>query len=95
MRKNWPSDSGDEVSDRRGEQAAETKQNWQVDQGNSCVTNGPPKGKMPSEAPFSCLWLVMWSKAKAEIQTGKNSCKKKTPAFSIEKRLFCGAAIRI
>ena len=32
---------------------------------------------------FSGLWLVMWSKAKAEIQIAKNSCKKqrKRPLF--------------
>ena len=33
---------------------------------------------------FSCLWLVLWSKAKAKIQTTKNSCKKqrKHPLFA-------------
>ena len=32
---------------------------------------------------FSCLWLVLWSKAKAKIQTTRNSCKKqrKRPLF--------------
>ena len=32
---------------------------------------------------FSCLWLVLWSKAKAKIQTARNSCKKqrKRPLF--------------
>ena len=33
---------------------------------------------------FSCLWLVLWSKAKAKIQTTRNSCKKqrKRPLFN-------------
>ena len=54
------------------------KQNWQADQGGSAqYTNGPPGAKRPGGPVIFCLWLIVWSTGKAEIQTVKNSCKKK------------------
>ena len=50
--------------------------------GSSLKAQGSGGTALP-EPWFFCLWLVLWSKAKAEIQTGKNSCKKqiKQPLF--------------
>ncbi len=57
----------------------------QVDRENLLYcANRPPRAKRPWRPSFSCLWLVLWSKARAKIQTIKNSCEKqrKHPLFT-------------
>ena len=49
----------------------------QVKQQNQQVEQTGLRGQSALGGPsYLCLWLVLWSKAKAKIQATKNSCKK-------------------